>query len=201
MTHNDEWMKAGSAFYDLGDRELMPENIAYSVVVENIGTVLNTEDYAEAEKCYYEYVEYSKFTPTTNQVTLMDGFGPVLEFECLPEVCEDLEEGETIIGMPVTRRDISKRNGKTSVDLPIAEYYPYTIVEVVNEKNIFVQADQYYNYNAEKQLYKYVRDPKGEKIRLSLRLNNRWYVVGHNVHHTKVSFEIGNRERRTQHGH
>jgi uncharacterized protein YlzI (FlbEa/FlbD family) len=189
--------------YDLSDREIeYPDNndVSYSVVVENVGTVINTTNYDEAEKCYLDYVEYAKITPTTDQVTLMDGFGPVLEFECLPEVCSEFEENEILVGMPVTRYDSEHRSKSWKKDrpLPKVECYPYSIVEVINEEKIVVRTDHYHCFNEERGYYKYTTDPNGVKITLSLRSNGLWYIVGHSIQHSHTWFAIGHRERSTR---
>ena len=65
-----------------------------------------------------------------------------------------------------------------------SDSYPYTVIEVVSNREIVVQADSYkpdldnkYDYYAN-QIYNYYPNPEGAKYTLTLRKNNRWKRKG-----------------------
>lgn len=76
-----------------------------------------------------------------------------------------------------------------------SDRYPYTICEVVNEKKIYVQADDYKrtdkNGQSESQTYEYTPNPEAQKILVTLRKNGRWVRKGETLNGS--AFYIGQR--------
>lgn len=65
-----------------------------------------------------------------------------------------------------------------------SDCYPYTVVEIINEKKVVVQADKYeadkdngYDYYGN-QVYKYFTDQNGGRKIVTLRKNGMWLPVG-----------------------
>lgn len=68
-----------------------------------------------------------------------------------------------------------------------SDCYPYTIVGIVNERTVVVQADRYepdtengYDYYGN-QVYRYYPDQNGERTTVTLRKNGMWLPVGSTI--------------------
>lgn len=63
-----------------------------------------------------------------------------------------------------------------------SDRHPYTVIEVINERRIRVQADTSHrvdtNGMSDCQEYTYAPNPDGEVVTLSLRKDDTWRVVG-----------------------
>lgn len=78
-----------------------------------------------------------------------------------------------------------------------SDRYPYTVVEVVSDKKVILQADiakrTDKNGLSEIQTYEYTPDPDAEKIVVTLRKNGRWVRDGESMK-GGTGFHIGHRE-------
>lgn len=76
--------------------------------------------------------------------------------------------------------------------------HPYTVVEVINDKTIVVQEDNYEriddNGMSEVQQYKFTPNPEGPKYTLTLRANGKWIVKGEGSKNG-TKFGVGHRDR------
>lgn len=78
-----------------------------------------------------------------------------------------------------------------------SDCYPFTVVEVVNDRKIVVQPDnatpaegfEYYS----NQVYTFSPRPEAEKITLTLRKNGRWIQEKESI--KSFGFHIGSRRR------
>ena len=78
-----------------------------------------------------------------------------------------------------------------------SDCYPYTIIEIISEKKLVVQADNskmvggsYYG----EQEYEYTPNPDGGKFTITLRKNGRWIPVGGNSR-SDCGFSVGHRRK------
>lgn len=76
-----------------------------------------------------------------------------------------------------------------------SDRYPFTVVEVINDRKIVVQGDSYRrtdsNGLSESQSYEYTPNPDAQRIVVTKRKNGRWYEQGQPMGHG--AFNIGHR--------
>lgn len=80
-----------------------------------------------------------------------------------------------------------------------SDFYPFTIIEIINDKKIVVQSDDAkpdvengFDYFTN-QIYKITPNPNGKVLTLSLRKNNLWVEVGKASKNPATFFSLGNR--------
>jgi hypothetical protein len=71
-----------------------------------------------------------------------------------------------------------------------SDCYPYTIIQVVSEKKVVIQADRSKlvsgNILTEAQEYEYSRDPNGTTLVVTKRKNGKWYPQGQSMNSQSV---------------
>lgn len=94
------------------------------------------------------------------------------------------------VGMGVTRLGWTDRD-------------PYTVVEILNDKEIVVQADKATrtdtNGMSEVQKYTFSPDPNGRKVTLTLRKDGRWIAKGEKSGRHATGWRIGERMKYYDH--
>lgn len=77
-----------------------------------------------------------------------------------------------------------------------SDRYPYTVVEVISDKKLVVQRDEFRrtdsNGFSESQTYEYTANPDAEKVVITLRGNGRWVRQGESAK-GGTGFSIGHR--------
>lgn len=105
-------------------------------------------------------------------------------------------------GSLVNQLSGSKKGVKPTVGMGVTFLFwsdraPGTIVEVINDKTIVVQGDNYKrvddNGMSECQRYKFSRNPKAGKGTFTLRKNGRWVQKGYGMKQGQV-LAIGHRD-------
>lgn len=76
-----------------------------------------------------------------------------------------------------------------------SDRYPYTVIQVTNDRKVVLQADHYKliggSSQSENQIYEYTPDPFGTVVIATLRVNGRWVRKGQDKH--SPGFYIGDR--------